>query len=208
MTKQIKHIRKSKRGKLFVAGRRDKVKLVWSDREKQKAIKAHAQRMADFGITKERIAGELDFQYNSPKSFGSKRFTKRPFQYFLDIADAAIKKKKMKEKTYDVQDVVNAEYNLEPLKCRWCGSKEVTYDQGVGDAYCASCGDWQSNPEEPKNRRKLAGMRGGKMKTEIEIIPHKDGKYEVVVEQGGIETGYMFDSKSAAEGFAWRKGKR
>lgn len=50
-------------------------------------------------------------------------------------------------KTYDVQDVINAECNLEPLRCRFCGSLEVTYLQYVGDATCGACGEWQLNPE-------------------------------------------------------------
>ncbi len=50
----------------------------------------------------------------------------------------------MKTKTYDIQDVINAEFNLEPLKCRHCGqSGETTYHDGVGDAYCELCGKWQ-----------------------------------------------------------------
>ena len=46
-------------------------------------------------------------------------------------------------KTYGVQDVIDAECNLEPLKCRHCGSLEVTYNQYIGDAHCAYCGKWQ-----------------------------------------------------------------
>ena len=46
-------------------------------------------------------------------------------------------------KTYDVQDVINAGYNLEPLKCRYCESLEVTYMQYIGDAQCSGCGEWQ-----------------------------------------------------------------
>jgi len=50
--------------------------------------------------------------------------------------------KKMK-KEFDVQDIIDAEYNLSPLKCRHCGSFEVEYHQYIGDAYCSSCGKWQ-----------------------------------------------------------------
>lgn len=46
-------------------------------------------------------------------------------------------------KTYDVQDVINAGFNLEPIKCRFCESTEVTFNQGIGDAHCAACGAWQ-----------------------------------------------------------------
>lgn len=31
--------------------------------------------------------------------------------------------------------------------CKHCGSKEVSFDQGVNDAYCADCGRWQN--EDP-----------------------------------------------------------
>ena len=44
---------------------------------------------------------------------------------------------------YDVQDVINAEFNLEPIKCRFCGSLEVTFLQYIGDAQCGDCGKWQ-----------------------------------------------------------------
>jgi ribosomal protein S27E len=50
---------------------------------------------------------------------------------------------KTKKLEYDVKDVINAEFNLEPLKCRHCGSYEVTYHDSQGDAYCAACGYWQ-----------------------------------------------------------------
>ena len=46
--------------------------------------------------------------------------------------------------TFDVDDVVQAECNLEPVKCRHCGSLEVTYHQYQVDAYCSDCGEWQN----------------------------------------------------------------
>jgi transcription initiation factor TFIIIB Brf1 subunit/transcription initiation factor TFIIB len=52
-----------------------------------------------------------------------------------------------KKADHDVQDVVDLGYNLDDLKCRYCGSKEVTFNQGVGDAYCAECGEWQLKPD-------------------------------------------------------------
>ena len=55
----------------------------------------------------------------------------------------------MKE-TFDVQDVINAGHNLEPLQCRFCGSLEVTFHQYIGDACCGDCGKWQL--EEKKKR--------------------------------------------------------
>ena len=46
-------------------------------------------------------------------------------------------------KTYDVQDILDVGYNLEPLECRYCKSQEVEFLQYMGDAYCSSCGRWQ-----------------------------------------------------------------
>jgi hypothetical protein len=50
---------------------------------------------------------------------------------------------------YTVEDVRAAECNLEPLTCVHCCDSEghVTYHQGVGDAYCAACGEWQSEDD-------------------------------------------------------------
>ena len=51
------------------------------------------------------------------------------------------------EECYDIQEVIDREYNLEPLKCRHCGHiGEVTFYQYVGDAHCAVCGRWQLEP--------------------------------------------------------------
>jgi len=48
------------------------------------------------------------------------------------------------KKTYDIQDIIDTEITLEPLKCRYCGKVgETTYHPGVGDAYCEICGRWQ-----------------------------------------------------------------
>ena len=49
----------------------------------------------------------------------------------------------MKNKIY-TQDVINSELNLIPLHCYYCGSKEVTFLQYVGDAHCSTCGKWQT----------------------------------------------------------------
>jgi ribosomal protein S27E len=46
-------------------------------------------------------------------------------------------------KTYDVQDILDRGYNLEPIKCRFCGSLEVSFYQYQYDANCAECGRWQ-----------------------------------------------------------------
>ncbi len=48
------------------------------------------------------------------------------------------------DENYDVQDVIDAEITLEPMKCRHCGVVgETTYYDRHGDAYCAACGKWQ-----------------------------------------------------------------
>ncbi len=46
-------------------------------------------------------------------------------------------------KTYDVQDIINAEINLVPLECRSCKSLEVDFHSYMLDAYCSTCGKWQ-----------------------------------------------------------------
>jgi len=50
----------------------------------------------------------------------------------------------MEAKQYTVQDVIQARINLEPIKCLFCGSFEVTFYQYVNDAHCANCGQWQT----------------------------------------------------------------
>ncbi len=48
----------------------------------------------------------------------------------------------MKEE-YTVHNVIAAECTLEPMICLHCDGSEVTFDQYIGDAYCADCGKWQ-----------------------------------------------------------------
>ncbi len=65
------------------------------------------------------------------------------------------------QKTFDVQNVINAGFTLEPLRCRYCKATEnVVFNQGVGDAYCENCGTWQldcpvdeEKAEAPKEAR-------------------------------------------------------
>jgi hypothetical protein len=57
-----------------------------------------------------------------------------------------------KKKYFTVKDIKKAGYSLEPIKCKHCGSTEVTYNQGIGDGYCADCGKWQS--EKKRTRKK------------------------------------------------------
>ncbi len=44
-----------------------------------------------------------------------------------------------------VHTVLAAECNLEPIECLHCGDDEgnVTFNQFIGDAHCATCGEWQ-----------------------------------------------------------------
>jgi len=53
----------------------------------------------------------------------------------------------MAKLSYTINDVLQAGCNLEPLHCLNCGSLEVIFDQGVGDAICQDCCAWQSEPE-------------------------------------------------------------
>ena len=48
-----------------------------------------------------------------------------------------------KIKGYNVEDVLRAECNLEPLICKFCGSDAVIFNQYVGDGCCEKCGRWQ-----------------------------------------------------------------
>ena len=41
--------------------------------------------------------------------------------------------------------------------CKHCGSGEVSFDQGVNDAYCAACGTWQNEAEETLPLEKRLG---------------------------------------------------
>lgn len=52
------------------------------------------------------------------------------------------------KKTYDVQDVIDAGYQLKPLECRYCGSTEVTFNSLIMDAHCGDCGRHQLEPAE------------------------------------------------------------
>ena len=52
------------------------------------------------------------------------------------------------EREFNVYDVIEAEYNLEPLTCLFCHSQEVVFLQYVGDAICQDCGMWQLEESE------------------------------------------------------------
>lgn len=50
----------------------------------------------------------------------------------------------MTKTSYTVHDVIKAGCTLEPIRCLHCGSEEnVTFNQGIGDAQCGECGEWQ-----------------------------------------------------------------
>ncbi len=92
----------------------------------------------------------------------------------------------MEKEYYDVQDVINAECNLEPLKCRYCGDmEEVSFVQYASDAHCAKCGKWQlgdADKEKPISGEVEVIASGyewicsdpdcNKFNTEIEITEH------------------------------------
>jgi len=63
------------------------------------------------------------------------------FDFYLDNTPYDLRPIK---KHYSVQDVINAEINLEPIECVHCGSLEVTFHQYIGDAHCSECGEWQT----------------------------------------------------------------
>ena len=49
---------------------------------------------------------------------------------------------------YDVTDVLEAGCTLEPIVCRHCAHDDVTFNQYIGDACCAACGEWQLDDEK------------------------------------------------------------
>lgn len=55
------------------------------------------------------------------------------------------------EQTYTVHDVITAECTLGPIKCMFCGSTEVEFNQAIGDAYCQQCGKWQQGDKQNDN---------------------------------------------------------
>jgi hypothetical protein len=51
---------------------------------------------------------------------------------------------------HSLQDVYNCGYTLEPLSClnpdcAETSSGNVSYHDGVADAYCSVCGEWQED---------------------------------------------------------------
>lgn len=47
--------------------------------------------------------------------------------------------------TYTTEDVKKAGFTLEPLQCVHCGSREVVFNQYIGDGICQDCGEWQES---------------------------------------------------------------
>jgi len=63
---------------------------------------------------------------------------------FHEKSSKSKKESDMKKTSYTVHDVIKAGCTLEPMRCLHCGSEEnVTFNQGVGDAQCGNCGEWQ-----------------------------------------------------------------
>lgn len=55
----------------------------------------------------------------------------------------------LEKEVFTVHDIIEAGFNLEPLKCLHCNHVgEVIWDQYVVDGYCQSCGRWQLEDEE------------------------------------------------------------
>ena len=52
-------------------------------------------------------------------------------------------KNEKKEKTYSVKDCIQAQSLMDPIKCKYCGSLEVVYNQTIIDGKCQDCGAWQ-----------------------------------------------------------------
>lgn len=75
-----------------------------------------------------------------------------------------LRQSRKEQRHYSVQDVINAEINLEPLECVNCSSTEVTYHQYVGDAYCSDCGVWQDAYGMPFGESQEAQISTGKTK--------------------------------------------
>ena len=68
-----------------------------------------------------------------------------PMRYGNGPSVTAVPDRANSRQQFDVSDVQKAGVTLAPLKCRGCGSNEVTYNQSISDAHCADCGEWQSN---------------------------------------------------------------
>lgn len=49
---------------------------------------------------------------------------------------------------YTVEQVIAAGYTLEPMVCKFCGSNNLYYNQGLHDALCEDCGLWQIEDDE------------------------------------------------------------
>jgi hypothetical protein len=62
-----------------------------------------------------------------------------------EVFNVDLKEKIINGGPFTVVDIYEAEFNLEPLICTFCGSQEVTFYQYIGDAHCAECGEWQND---------------------------------------------------------------
>lgn len=63
------------------------------------------------------------------------------------VADGLASEETVFNLRVDDGDTVQSTYLEGRYVCKHCGSKEVSVDQGVDDAYCADCGRWQN--EDP-----------------------------------------------------------
>ena len=51
------------------------------------------------------------------------------------------------KKIYTVEDIISLGYNLTPIKCKYCKSLEVVFNQYINDGSCQDCGKWQTKEE-------------------------------------------------------------
>ena len=64
-------------------------------------------------------------------------------------------------KYYTVQQAIDAECTLEPIKCEHCGHVgEVSYNQVVGDYHCAVCGYWHNVKRDATMKSKQQNVGG------------------------------------------------
>jgi hypothetical protein len=78
---------------------------------------------------------------------------------------------KKSRKSYTVNDIQRAGYNLEPMRCIFCGSHEVTYNQYIGDALCGNCGRWQNEDKRIKSGHTRPGVGRHPGHRSREVLP-------------------------------------
>lgn len=54
-------------------------------------------------------------------------------------------KQRKEQRKLFTKDLLNAQFNLDPVHCYYCDSTEITFLQYIGDAHCSNCGRWQND---------------------------------------------------------------